>query len=134
MKRLWIDVQGSIFDIWHIKSAEPEEEYNETRGGMQYSIILNKDATNSDVKDRVFIYFDKDERDDALFAIKEAISNSPGMYFVGETDGAIDDEEVKLPKGYVNQRKAHEDFTAGDDDEDDFDEDLDGHDFEKDID
>lgn len=120
MKRLWIDIQGDIFDIWHVKSAEREDEYNDLTGQMDYLLILNKASDMGDIKCKTYRYTDMDERDEALYKLKDAILNSPGMYFVGETDGALEDEDMK-PKN-----------NKEDSEEEEFDEDLDGHDFEND--
>lgn len=96
LKRLFVDIQGDLFDCWNLISAERgPDDYNEAKGVLEYTLVLNATAVARDVKEKVYRFKEKDERDDLLFSLKEALQKNPNIYFLGEDDGAINDEELE---------------------------------------
>lgn len=94
MKRLFVDIQGDIFDVWNFVSAEADQEYNDIRGDFDYLLIINKTAMSVNVKEKIYKFQTEEERDDILFQIKEAMQKHPNFFFLGEDDGSINDNEL----------------------------------------
>lgn len=103
LKRIFVDLQNDIFDLWELSSAEAEEEYNEIRGDFDYLLILNRTALSKNLKEKIYRYTDKDERDEILFQIKDKLKANPNIYFLGEDDGSINDDELPRRDSYNNQ-------------------------------
>lgn len=94
LKRIFVDIQNDLFDLWTIVSAEGTEEYNDIRGDFDYLLTINSTAVTKDVKEKIYRYTDKDERDEMLFQIKDKLRANPNIYFLGEDDGSINDDEM----------------------------------------
>lgn len=116
LKRLWVDIQHDLMDMWDIKSAMAEKFYNEYRGDFDYLLVINKDSVTTNIRDKVYVFTTEEERDEMLFKIKDSLSASPNMYFLGETDGHIDDEDVD--RDYRNRKKEKYDDKDPDEDDD----------------
>src|SRR5205809_1055546 len=94
LKRIFVDLQNDIFDLWMLVSAEADEEYNDTRGDFDYLLIINKTAVARDIKEKIYRYTTKEERDEVLFQIKDKLNTNPNIYFLGENDGSINEDEL----------------------------------------
>jgi hypothetical protein len=94
LKRIFVDIQNDLFDLWTLVSVEGEEEYNDVKGDFEYLLILNRSAVTKDVKEKIYRYTDKDERDEMLFKIKDKLRANPNIFFLGEDDGSINDDEM----------------------------------------
>src|ERR1700735_5315080 len=94
LKRVFVDIQHDLFDLWSIVSAEGTEEYNDVRGDFDYLLTINSTAVTRDIKEKIYRYQDKDERDETLFQIKEKLQANPNIFFLGEDDGSINDDEM----------------------------------------
>jgi len=109
LKRIFVDIQGDILDLWEFASAEGEEEYNDARGDFDYLLIINRNAVAKNVKEKIYRFPDKDERDEMLFKIKDKLKANPNIYFLGEDDGSINDDELPSRDGYNKGRRSDDD-------------------------
>lgn len=117
-RKIMIEIQGNLFDLWHLSSAEKEEEWNDKQLRMDYFIIINKSTVSGNYKEVKFTYDSKEKRDDELAMIQRVLKQSPFVLFANDVQ---EDEEIEFSK-----RKKKKP-TETDDDEDldlsDFDED-----------
>lgn len=100
LKRLFVDIQKDLFDIWEFTSAEAEDEYNEYRGDFDYNVVLNKTVQSKNLREKVYKFQIEEERDEVLYMLKEKLQGNPNVYFLGEDDGSMDEDEFnrhKLP-------------------------------------
>ena len=107
LKRVFVDLQHDLFDLWSIVSAEGDEVYNDVRGDFDYLLIINSTAVTRDIKEKIYRYTDRDERDEVLFQIKDKLKANPNIYFLGEDDGSINDDE--LPRRDYNNKNDEDD-------------------------
>jgi hypothetical protein len=108
LKRIFVDIQDDLFDLWNIISAERgPDDYNEAKGVVEFTLVLNSGAVTRDIKDKVYKFADEDARDNLLFSIKEALKKNPNIYFLGEDDGTINDDELRNA-GYNKNRNDDE--------------------------
>jgi hypothetical protein len=107
-KRIFVDIQDDLFDLYTLISAERgPDDYNEAKGQLEYTLVLNATAVARDVREKVYKFTNRDERDNLLFSLKEALMKNPNIYFLGEDDGAINEDELKNA-GYNKKRTQHE--------------------------
>lgn len=108
-RKIMVEIQGQFFDLWHLVSAEKEEEWNSVLLRMEYIIVLNKTVVSSNFRDVRFHYDNKDSRDIDLALIRKTLSNSPFILFANDLQ---EDEELVASKR--KKKKA----TETDDEED----------------
>lgn len=114
-KRLFVDIQDDVFDCWNLKSAERgPDDYNEAKGTMEYTLVINATAVANDLREKVYKFAIREERDNLLYSIKEMLQKNPNIYFLGEDDGTINDDEMARA-GYKKKDYKH---YASDDEED----------------
>lgn len=95
LTRLWIDIQGDLIDIWHIKDVRKGIEMNQF-GEYFYTVLLNQDAgIASEIKGRKYKFKSEVERDEVVAKIKKRILDAPGMYFLGENDNDLLEEMME---------------------------------------
>lgn len=110
LTRLWIDIEGDLIDIWHLKDVRKGAE-QDTDGEYWYTLTLNPDAgIASEVKNRKFRFRTVEQRDAMLKHIKEKITNAPGMYFLGENDDKLMEEILADRKKKKEQQQEDTDF------------------------
>lgn len=86
--RLWIDIQGSLHDLWSITDVEKGESYNHNRGEMEYSLLIMRKAMDKDLTQKIYKFHTEEERDGVLDKIKTKLKTSPNIAFLGEDDDA----------------------------------------------
>ena len=99
MKRLFIDIQGDVYDLWQIVSITQEMEYNELADEMQYHLILNRTSKNREIDSKIYKYSDREERDAMAANIKTALKNHPRIFFLGENDADMYADEEDAGEG-----------------------------------
>lgn len=98
VRRKWIDLNGNLYDLWHIVSAEAVEEYSDNRGDFDFLIYLNKTAVSRDIKEvKINFLGERDKRDQQLRLIKKHLKNDSGILFIGEADIHPDQQDDDFP-------------------------------------
>lgn len=69
----FIEIQGSLYDLWDLKKIDPAEVYNDKICAIEYQIVINRDAISKEYRDVVHKYKSKKLRDLDLERIRNTI-------------------------------------------------------------
>ena len=88
----FIELKGGLYDTWNLITVIPEEEYDERKMRMVYTIVLNRGSIAKEYRDVVLTYTSKKERDNDLQKCKRLISENETMHIIKDDDTDYDDE------------------------------------------
>ena len=73
------DVIGEMFDLWEFRSIQRGERYSEVKGGMEYLILVNKNAIATNYNDLEVVFDNKELRDNEIARIKELLEDDENV-------------------------------------------------------
>lgn len=82
MAKTLIDICGNIYDSWELRSLEKGQRYNEDFGDVEHTIIMNRDAIQTNYTNVVFPFPSEEERDQYLKTLKVRLEEFEAIVFV----------------------------------------------------
>lgn len=70
----FLKINGSLLDVWEIKSFKKESRYNPIKECMEYLIVVNRNAIQTNQNDWEEAFETEESRDERLLDIIERLS------------------------------------------------------------
>ena len=64
------DIVGDWIDLWEFRSIQRMERYNDIKMEMEYLILINRNAIQTNFNDLEIVFPDKEKRDAEIMRIK----------------------------------------------------------------
>lgn len=77
-----IEICGNLYDLWELRSLEKYEEYDEDDAEMQYYIIMNREAIQTNYQSVKFKFDSMEERDAYMQQLKIKLDEFDMIQFV----------------------------------------------------
>ena len=89
MPKNLIDIRGNFYDVWELRALEKLDEYNEDDEEMEYYIIMNREAIQTNYQSVRFKFDTEQERDDYMLRLKEKLNDFDTIQFVQRTSKSL---------------------------------------------
>jgi hypothetical protein len=82
MAKSLIDIRDNIYDVWELRSLEKGQRYNSDFEEVEHTIVMNRDAIQTNYANVVFPFDSEEERDEYLKNLKIRLGEFESIMFV----------------------------------------------------